>query len=376
MGNSSKLLITGMYASLFFFATHIAQARQHENACLIGQSSQGQRIEPVIIHGMPALKFVSRTGEVAVAAFQKYNGENGFIFSVTDWDTVTMYTGGLFISQTRVVFESPKDAKRNFNVSLREVQKMKEQDNLSGQNFLVIKINGREKRFAINFNPVPSSRTGLLGAHQKPVFEFIECLFSDFAVSEKKFQLLVANVAKDNSQEPVGTSSGLSDTKNSFGIQSKYDRFKDVTTVTLQSIVSKPENSEYERLGPTFSIIAGYQFVGQTQLEIPQNVVFSYQVYIFEGDKTRYRDLFNYSEEFIILADKERLIGTMKRTELRDNIGGKYEVMTTSLALEVFAKIVNSKRVEMRVGTREFELKANHFQDLRELLNRAKLQTK
>ena len=75
-------------------------------------------------------------------------------------------------------------------------------------------------------------------------------------------------------------------------------------------------------------------------------------------------------EEFISLLDGQRLVNKMERAEFRDALGGKYEVMSCPLTLEIFTKFVNAKKAEMRIGTQEFELKGYHLQAFRDLLKK------
>ena len=49
----------------------------------------------------------------------------------------------------------------------------------------------------VNFDPVPPSRTGAWGAHQKPVFDLIERLFTDYEGVSRDFQEHLSKLQKE-----------------------------------------------------------------------------------------------------------------------------------------------------------------------------------
>jgi hypothetical protein len=108
-----------------------------------------------------------------------------------------MRTGWLYFSRTGLSFESDDDKKRNFQAPLTEVKKIKGQKDYKGLNYLVIKIGGKEKKFMINFDPVPPSRTGPWGAHQKPVFDLLERLIANYDDVARDFQERLAKFQKE-----------------------------------------------------------------------------------------------------------------------------------------------------------------------------------
>jgi hypothetical protein len=150
--------------------------------------SEGPKQTVVRENGVSAWKFTSRTGSVAFVHFRQHNGEDAFAVHVTDWDSFHMKTGWLYFSRTTVSFESDDDKKRNVDAPISNVKKVKGQKNYMGWNYLVIKIRGKEKRFMVNFNPVPQSRTGPWGVHQKPVFALLERLLADYDIVARDFQ--------------------------------------------------------------------------------------------------------------------------------------------------------------------------------------------
>ena len=168
--------------------------------------SEGPKQTVVRENGVSAWKFTSRTGSVALVHFRQHNGEDAFAVHVTDWDSFHMKTGWLYFSRTTVSFESDDDKKRNVDAPISDVKKVKGQKNYMGWNYLVIKIRGKEKRLMVNFNPVPQSRTGPWGVHQKPVFELIQNLFADYDAIARDFQ---ERLAKISSKPEITISSSL-----------------------------------------------------------------------------------------------------------------------------------------------------------------------
>ncbi len=191
MTYSGKALYVAFVLGCLALPTASTNAQDQEDNSIF---AEGPRQTVVVENGVSAWKFTSRTGSVALVQFRKHNGEDAFAVHVTDWDSFHMKTGWLYFSRTTVSFESDDDKKRNVDALISDVKKVKAQKNYMGWNYLVIKIRGKEKRLMVDFVPVPQSRTGPWGVHQKPVFELIEHLFEDYDAVVRDFQERLAKL--------------------------------------------------------------------------------------------------------------------------------------------------------------------------------------
>ena len=194
MSRACKLLSLAALMSCFAIMVTPAEAQDQEDNSILAESP---KLTVVRENGIAAWKFTSRTGSMALIQFRKHNGEDVFAVHVTDWDTFHIKTGWLYFGHTTLAFESDDDKQRNFDAPLSDVKKVKGQRDYKGWNYLVIKIDGKEKKFMINFDPVPPSRTGPWGAHQKPVFDLIERLFTDYQGVSRDFQERLAKLQKE-----------------------------------------------------------------------------------------------------------------------------------------------------------------------------------
>jgi hypothetical protein len=162
-----------------------AQGQDQEDNSIL---TEGPRLTVVRENDISGWKVTSRTGSVALIQFRKRNDEDVFAVHVTDWDTYHIKTGWLYFGRTTLSFESDDNKQRNFEAPVSDLKKVKGQKNYMGWNYLVIKVRGKEKRFMINFDPVPQSRTGPWGAHQKPVFDLLQRLIASYDEVAREFQ--------------------------------------------------------------------------------------------------------------------------------------------------------------------------------------------
>jgi hypothetical protein len=189
---------TCLLCSLIFAAILSVQAQDVGGGGFPGQ--EGRTV--VMENGFPALKFISGTGSVAFVYFRKYENEDAFAIPIVDWDTTKTHSGWLYITRTRVVFETDDDAKkRNFNVPRSDVTKVKYMSSWppwTNEHHMEMKVSGKGKRFLIMFSPMPPS--GVRGAHQKTVIEYIGKAITDFDATVNSFQALAPKL-----QSPVST---------------------------------------------------------------------------------------------------------------------------------------------------------------------------
>jgi PEGA domain-containing protein len=204
-----KALYVGFVLGCLALLTTSTNAQDQEDHSIF---AEGPRQTVVVENGVSAWKFTSRTGSVALVQFRKHNGEDAFAVHVTDWDSFHMKTGWLYFSRTTVSFESDDDKQRNVDAPLSDVKKVKGQKNYMGWNYLVIKIRGKEKRFMINFDPVPQSRSGPWGVHQKAVFELIKHLFEDYNAVASDFQEQLAKLPPKSGVTISNSSDRVSET--------------------------------------------------------------------------------------------------------------------------------------------------------------------
>ncbi len=188
-----QLLFAMLLLALPPAAMRAAAQEQGAGSELFGEA--GQRV--VYNNGEPAVRFISRTGSSAYVYYRKRGEEDTFAVNVYDWDTFKIRTGWLFISRDTVSFVSDEDKKRDFSVPRAEVKKVKGQGTWNGMNFLLVKVKGGEKRFMVSYVPVPPSRTGFWGAHQKPAFEYLERLVKNYDEAEAEFKQSLAKIKID-----------------------------------------------------------------------------------------------------------------------------------------------------------------------------------
>jgi hypothetical protein len=238
-------------------------AQEQEDTSIL---AEGPKLIVVRDNGVPAWKFTSRTGSVALIQFRKRNGEDVFALHVTDWDTYHIRTGWLYLGRNSVAFESDDNKERNFDAPFSEVKKVKGQKNYAGWNYLVLNVRGKEKRFMVNFDPVPSSRTGPWGAHQKPVFDLLEKLFANYDEVAKDFQDRLSKlpkesdaatkvIASENNQQNISAAVNLDVSSEPSGAEVYVDGVFNSSTPAKLSLpvgehtirVSRPGFKDWER---------------------------------------------------------------------------------------------------------------------------------
>ncbi len=148
----------------------------------------------------------------------------------------------------------------------------------------------------------------------------------------------------------------------------EYDKFKETTFARLKPM--SVGSSTFQAIAGGPDIWAMFSCKGQ-KITRPETIML--RITSFSKD-------FKYTDErartLIVRADGENLdLGTMQM----ENKGrgapfsrysaGLVEEMSILVPQESFAKIVNAKKVEMQLGSKEFSLKDKHLDALRELLS-------
>lgn len=149
--------------------------------------------------------------------------------------------------------------------------------------------------------------------------------------------------------------------KHKAKIKTKYDRFEDQTTVYIEG---------KRVLGGFLSDLtmgASISYRGQ-KASLPKDVL----IFFKSSNTEDWRFLHDVERELYVLADGERLpLGTMTRTDSTVLTGGRVsEEIGTLISSEQFLKIIQARKVEMKLGRYQFELKEEHLEALRDLASR------
>lgn len=155
--------------------------------------------------------------------------------------------------------------------------------------------------------------------------------------------------------------------KNSKRFEMRYDKFDDRTLVKvgpfyLWNELLKPENN--------FQMAAGFAFTGQKLAEQVDQFAL---IFVVNGDNWKFLE----GRTLKMIADDERFdLGEADRT---GKVGRSFfgdvrvkESLIVAVPAEVFAKMMTAKKVEMRLGQREFKLKDEHLQAFRDLMSLTK----
>jgi hypothetical protein len=147
--------------------------------------------------------------------------------------------------------------------------------------------------------------------------------------------------------------------KHKARIEVKYDRFEDETHVKLEPTRVLGGFYEDVKMGASF-------FYKGQKVSAPD-----YFYILFVTNTKEWRFLRDSQRELTALADGERLaLGTLDRDSHVRESGRVSEIMVKEIPYETFLKIVNAKKVEMKLGSYEFELKEELLEALRDLASR------
>jgi hypothetical protein len=150
--------------------------------------------------------------------------------------------------------------------------------------------------------------------------------------------------------------------KHKSRVAMRYDRFKDLTTVTVGPYFLS-SGMDLVMTNSRFELLASFTYNGQ-KLQRPVEratigFLSSSKDWKFLRDQSVY-----------VLADGQRFdLGSAERdSDLRT--GGVSEILVVNVPFETFAKIANSTKVEMRFGSKEIKLKDEHLEGFRDLSSR------
>jgi hypothetical protein len=140
-------------------------------------------------------------------------------------------------------------------------------------------------------------------------------------------------------------------------IKVDYDRFEDLTTIRIRPMPLDPSITD------GISISALFAFNGQTP---PRREPITLQI-ISASDQWRYL----YNRELILLVDGERMpMGMLARDFAVEQSGMFLESMSKIIPYDIFLRIANAKKVEGRIGRKEFEMTPDYLKAFRDLASR------
>jgi hypothetical protein len=134
-----------------------------------------------------------------------------------------------------------------------------------------------------------------------------------------------------------------------------YDRFKDLTTVSLEMQLT----GEAPR---GLAVKAVQSFGGKAPAKAPDKILLAF---VSAGDKQEYA----IEHGLIFLADGERL-KVDNSAYMKDRAGSGYiEMMVIAVPLETLKKVANAHKVEAQLGETEFELDDKQRASLKQFLS-------
>ena len=157
-------------------------------------------------------------------------------------------------------------------------------------------------------------------------------------------------------------------------IETNYDQVKAITTVWLHpmQVYGEPFASSQYIGGDEASFNASFTYSGRTLRAQPKRVLFSLTSTSQDWKYTDFRKL-------TALVDGRRLtLGPLEHVpSFTVNVSANSDSddyisqgIAISLPYKTFLRIANGKKVQIRMGPREFELGKNHLEALRDLATR------
>jgi flagellar basal body-associated protein FliL len=154
-------------------------------------------------------------------------------------------------------------------------------------------------------------------------------------------------------------------------IETSYDQVKEITTVQLSpmQVYGEPLASSDYIGGDQARFNASFTYSGRTLRAQPKRVLFSL---ISTSEDWKYTDF----HKLTALVDGKRLqlgplehvpsftVNAPANTNSDDYIS---QAIAISLPYKTFLRIANGKKVQIRMGPREFKLEKNHLEALRDL---------
>lgn len=143
-----------------------------------------------------------------------------------------------------------------------------------------------------------------------------------------------------------------------------YDRFKNVTTVSLHVQISQGWSDVY---APTLMAIFTYP---GTQFQRPDKIFLG-----FSSDSKTWVFLEDWQRSFIALTENKRIdYGTMRRVSGSAYLGGVLETAGLWVTAESYLELAMARTAEIQLGRTIYKLKPEYLLSLKEFAKKADLQ--
>lgn len=151
----------------------------------------------VVINDIPGVKFTSRTGSITLIALKDFQNEKALVFPIVRRKSFSMNGGLLYVTPTLIYFDNKDNASASAKILKSDIKKSKPDNTWNGVHYYSIDTKNKDYQFLIVYEPVPPSRTGLMGAHQKPAFDFLDKAIKDFDGAMKTFLELTKDAVEN-----------------------------------------------------------------------------------------------------------------------------------------------------------------------------------
>jgi hypothetical protein len=157
-------------------------------------------------------------------------------------------------------------------------------------------------------------------------------------------------------------------------VEKSYDQVKEITTVRLNpmQVYGEPLASSDYIGGDEASFNASFTYSGRTLRAQPKRVLFSLTSTSQDWKYTDYRKLTALVDgRRLTLGPLEHVPSFTVNASANPNSDDYIrQGIAVSLPYKTFLRIANGKKVQIRMGPREFELGKNHLEALRDLATR------
>ena len=157
-------------------------------------------------------------------------------------------------------------------------------------------------------------------------------------------------------------------------VETSYDRVKEITTVRLSpmQVYGEPLASPHYIGGDEASLNASFTYSGRTLRAQPKRVLFSLTSTSQDWKYTDFRKLTALVDgKHLTLGSLERVPSfTVNASANANSDDYVSQGIAISLTYKTFLRIANGKKVQIRMGPREFVLEKNHLEALRYLATR------
>lgn len=304
--------------------------------------------EAVLIDGQPAIRFLSRGGDIAYAKLVKRDGDDTFAFRIvrTGAGHITRPKyGTLYVSAKNVLFDPDENKSNYLNVPKTDIVEAEMGTPAIGKVAIVFRYQKEKTMFILNFGGINNN---VKSVELWPSTSFMLRTIRDFDKALAEFKELTASAIP---KVYVDEDEDLDE----FIVSSRFDRFQGNTVVATSKMPVKGKR--------TVRIFAEYTYPEKTWKK-PDT--FRLHLYASAGSAT----FMDESLGLTFLADDERLpMGQMKIVEEEKTSSIVRQTVAVDLPYGTMAKITNAKQVEFQIGRQEYKLTPKHLAALKELLD-------